>query len=135
MRPPARRSWLRPQFDDPVRHRGHQPLVVRHQQNRYTVSLLGGQPPGEPGPTIGVEALLWGPAVATTWRRATSVRDGVVSELAPNLATHGEHDVAAAHGLQREVHHAVAADDDELLGCLCLCVPLTKQQWPVGKCR
>ncbi|WP_249932905.1 class I SAM-dependent methyltransferase [Blastococcus sp. CCUG 61487] len=28
-----------------------------------------------------VEALLWGPAVATTWRRATTVRDGVVSEL------------------------------------------------------
>ncbi|MGY1753143.1 THUMP-like domain-containing protein [Blastococcus sp. SYSU D01042] len=28
-----------------------------------------------------VEALLWGPAVAATWRRATVVRDGVVSEL------------------------------------------------------
>ncbi|WP_164704477.1 class I SAM-dependent methyltransferase [Blastococcus litoris] len=28
-----------------------------------------------------VEALLWGPAVATTWRRATLVRDGVVSEV------------------------------------------------------
>ena len=28
-----------------------------------------------------VEALLWGPAVAATWRRATVVRDGVVAEL------------------------------------------------------
>ncbi|SOC49055.1 RNA cap guanine-N2 methyltransferase [Blastococcus aggregatus] len=28
-----------------------------------------------------VEALLWGPAVATTWRRAAQVRDGVVHEL------------------------------------------------------
>ncbi|MGY2067687.1 THUMP-like domain-containing protein [Blastococcus sp. SYSU DS0619] len=28
-----------------------------------------------------VEALLWGPAVSTTWRRATLVRDGAVSEL------------------------------------------------------
>ncbi len=28
-----------------------------------------------------VEALLWGPAVSATWRRATLVREGVVSEL------------------------------------------------------
>jgi THUMP domain-like len=28
-----------------------------------------------------VEALLWGPAVATTWRRASVVHDGVVHEL------------------------------------------------------
>ncbi|MGY2083913.1 THUMP-like domain-containing protein [Blastococcus sp. SYSU DS0539] len=40
-----------------------------------------------------VEALLWGPAVSATWRRAALVRDGVVSELTvdadPGPATPG----------------------------------------------
>lgn len=53
-----------------------------------------------------VEAALWGPAVAATWRRATVVRDGVVTELTAD-ADPGHADAGPVRGWLHEPDPAV----------------------------